>query len=478
MRMWHRELDLIDAVEAAERLRSRPEMAFLDSAMQHSELGCYSYVATDPFGTFAVRDGKAYWNEALLDEPPLVALRNLLGRYSCETSEGFPPFQGGCIGWFSYDFARRLETVAAPEYDVSLCDEVCLAFYDVVLAFDHAQGRCWLFSSGWPETDPDRQEARAQARLDVVARWLEAPSASAPSIAGWARSDMLWRSNFSRETYMAAVERVKGYILAGDIYQANIAQRFAASLPADFQHWPFYRRLRQANPAPFAAFLSFGVLSLASSSPERFLRLQGRHVEARPIKGTAKRSTDVELDASAARQLLHSEKDRAENIMIVDLMRNDLSRVCAPGTVEVPSLCGLESYASVHHLVSVVTGRLRDDIDGINLLQACFPGGSITGAPKLRSMDIIAEIEQYPRGAYCGAIGYIGFDGNLDMNIAIRTVSLLGRTAVFQAGGGITLLSDPAAEYAETLVKAQRIFAAFEGGGRNHLSPDWGTGCS
>ena len=255
---------------------------------------------------------------------------------------------------------------------------------------------------------------------------------------------------------------MKTYILEGDIFQANIAQRFRAACPARFDPLAFYERLRAINAAPFAAFLDFGDIAVASSSPERFLKVQGTRVETRPIKGTAPRSSDPAEDAKALGTLLASEKDRAENVMIVDLLRNDLSRVCRPHSVEVPVLCGPESYASVHHLVSVVTGELAPGKDALDLLAAAFPGGSITGAPKVRAMQIIAELERVPRGVYCGAIGYFGFDGAMDTNIAIRTVVFRNREASVHAGGGITLLSDPAAEYDETLAKVRRIFAAFE----------------
>ena len=458
--MWHREFDAIEAIEAAQRLSSCAGMAFLDSAMRHADLGRYSYLAVEPFGTFAVRQGATTWNDSQLSGAPLEALRGLLQKYRCESVPGLPPFQGGCIGYFAYDFARRLETLAEPKRSAALCDEACLHFYDVLLAFDHRQGRCWLIASGFPETDPDRRQARARLRLDMMARQLERQPEQTGASSPKGRA-IAWESNFSRETYIAAVERVKEYILAGDIYQANISQRFSATLPPNHDPWRFYRKLRKENPATFAAFLSFGALSLASSSPERFLRCRNGEVETRPIKGTEKRFDDIEQDRLAAVKLQTSEKDRAENVMIVDLMRNDLSRVCAPGTIEVPFLCALESYASVHHLTSVITGRLRENADALDLFQACFPGGSITGAPKLRAMDIITELEEQAREAYCGAIGYIGFDGSLDTNIAIRTIILRGRAAVFQVGGGITLLSDPAQEYDETLVKAQRIFATF-----------------
>ena len=272
-----------------------------------------------------------------------------------------------------------------------------------------------------------------------------------------------WQSNFSRDAYVATVQRVIELILAGDIFQANIAQRFSARLSSPLDPLALYCRLRALNPAPFAALLRYGKRIIASSSPERFLRLDGRYVETRPIKGTIRRSADPQADRQRAEFLLASEKDRAENLMIVDLLRNDLSRVCAAHSVEVPVLCGLESYASVHHLVSVVSGKLGDDHDAVSLLRACFPGGSVTGAPKVRSMEIIANVERIAREVYCGAIGFIGFSGQMDTNIAIRTVTIDDDLAVFHAGGGITAMSDPSTEYEETLAKAQRIFDAFRG---------------
>lgn len=257
------------------------------------------------------------------------------------------------------------------------------------------------------------------------------------------------------------MKHVIDLILAGDVFQTNIAQRFSARLPTAFDPLSFYCRLRSINPAPFGALLRHGNLTIASSSPERFLKLEGRHVETRPIKGTIARSADSKEDRRRAEILLASEKDSAENIMIVDLLRNDLSRVCTAHSIDVPALCGLESYASVHHLVSVVTGELAAEQDAVTLLRACFPGGSITGAPKIRSMEIIAEIEHVARQVYCGAIGFIGFDGHMDTSIAIRTATIHGDLAVFHAGGGITAMSDAEAEYEETLVKGQRLFDAF-----------------
>lgn len=455
--MMQAELDYAPALNAADALSALPGFAFLDSSGEHGALGRYSFIGVDPFGSFAVREGQPFWNGEALPEAPLAALRVLMRRFPAEAAGEFP-FTGGAIGYIAYDFGRRLEKLREPEERDTGLDEMRFDFYDLVLAFDHAEQRCVLFSSGFPEREEGPRRARAGARLEAARRWLAAPPAHP---AAWGGSAGEWRSNFTPAGYEAAVRRVQDYILAGDIYQANISQRFSRPLPADFDAWAFYRTLRAVNPAPFSAFLRSGEAAIASSSPERFLSCRGGVVEARPIKGTARRGDDAAQDARIANALLASEKDRAENTMIVDLLRNDLSRVCAPGTVQVPMLCGLETYSGLHHLTSAVTGALRQGFDAIGLLEAAFPGGSITGAPKLRAMDIITEIERAARGVYCGAIGYLGFDGALDLNIAIRTVTIRPGEARFSVGGGITLLSDPAAEYAETLTKARRIFEAF-----------------
>lgn len=463
--MMQVELDGVPAMDAAEALSGRPGFAFLDSAGDHGDLGRYSFAAADPFGTFSVKGGAAFWNGAPLAGPPLAELRGLLGRFRLRPGSRPVPFRGGCIGYIAYDFGRRLERLAEPADPRSPVDEMRFDFHDTVFAFDRREGRSFLFSSGFPETEASLRAARAEARAQEALQWLRAerkPRTHAARAAG------AWRSNFSPAGYEAAVARVRDYILAGDIYQANIAQRFACALPADYDPWAFYRTLRSVNPAPFGAFLRSGDVAIASSSPERFVKCAGGRIEARPIKGTARRDADPVRDAEIAAELLRSEKDRAENTMIVDLLRNDLSRVCAPGTVRVPTLCGLESYEGLHHLTSVVTGELKAGRDALDLLEASFPGGSITGAPKLRAMDIISGIEGVARGVYCGAIGYIGFDGDMDLNIAIRTVTFEPGAASFPVGGGVTLLSDPAAEHAETLTKAGRIFEAFRvhAGGR------------
>ena len=451
--MQVRQLEWIDPVAAAARLAALPHMSLLDSAKAHPTLGRYSYLAADPFGIFAVRDGRAAWNGVPENAPPLAALRRRLASSRIVPVDGLPPFQGGAIGALAYEFGWSVEGRSPPHPGTG--DDVHLAFYDVVLAFDHVDRACWLISSGLPAGDAARAH-RAATRLDA---FVEKLGRRPPAFGG--ASEIVWQPTITRESYAAGIERVQDYIRAGDIYQANIAQRFVADLPSGADPWSLYRALREENPAPFAAYLDCGARQILSSSPELFLRTDGRAVETRPIKGTARRHADEAQDAARRAALLESPKDRAENVMIVDLLRNDLAKVCEPTSVEVPALCGLESYAGLHHLVSVVTGTLRDGADALDLIAAAFPGGSITGAPKLRAMEIIAEIEGRARGIYCGAIGAIGFAGDVALNIAIRTLVIERGTIELRTGGGITILSDAAQEYEETLTKAHRMLSAF-----------------
>ncbi len=449
-----------DPFDAAQRLAERPGFAFLDSALAHPTLGRYSYIGIEPFGVFSSVVGETTWNGEALAMPPLEALRKLLAEFVFEPTPELPPFRGGAIGAIPYDFGWRLDGLELRGPHPEGREPLYFSFYDLVLAFDHVEHRAFVFSSGFPETDGLKRQARAVQRLDEMLAALETkpePLGKLPAVGDWT-------SNFTQAGYHAAVERVRTHILDGDIYQANISQRFTTKLPDGFSPFAFYAALRATNPAPFAAYLSCGDITIASSSPELLLRKRGSEIETRPIKGTIARSMDEAEDALRRATLLASEKDRAENIMIVDLLRNDLSRVSEPFSVEVPVLCGLESYAGVHHLVSVVTGHLAPGKDALDLIATSFPGGSITGAPKRRSMQIIAAIEQSPRGYYCGAIGFLGFDGSMDLNIAIRTAVIAEGEVKIQAGGGITRLSEPEAEYEETFAKVKRLFAAFSGG--------------
>ena len=485
-----------DPARCCELLEEWPYRLLLDSAARGTRLGRYSFLMADPVavvrskGTRTEYVAVASETVRLVGADVLTEVRALIAPHAAEPVAGLPPFQGGAAGYLAYDWGRTLERIPACRYDDLALPDVVLGIYDWVIAWDHDEARAWLISTGLPETSADGRAWRAELRAtDVRARLENAGSAASagqrssgesaasggsrnathsadgsdridapsyPVIGGWWDPRLGVRSAFTHDGYLDAVRRVRDYILAGDIFQTNLSQRFEALLAE--QPWELYLRLRQRNAAPFAAYFDTPEAEVLSASPERFLRVDvdGR-VETRPIKGTRPRGIGPEHDGALGRALTESAKDRAENLMIVDLMRNDLSRVCTPGTVRVPELFALERYATVHHLVSTVVGRLDPGHDALDLLGASFPGGSITGAPKVRAMEIIAELEPSQRSVYCGSIGYWSVTGALDTNIAIRTViAPRGRGKVyFNAGGGIVADSDPEQEYRETLDKAR-----------------------
>ncbi|MBI1966567.1 MAG: aminodeoxychorismate synthase component I [Gemmatimonadetes bacterium] len=443
-----------DPVEVCARFAGLPHLLLLDSAACLDRLGRHSFLCADPWRVI----------RSDVDSDPLSAVRAVLTPQRAEPVPGLPPFQGGAAGYIGYDWGRTLERLPPPRGDDLQLPALILGVYDWVITWDHSQGRAWIISTGMGDEGRGTSRMRAAKRLAAIRARLAAPSpfANHPSPVPRLPSPAV-TSNFTRKRFIAAVQRVRDYILAGDVFQVNLSQRLEAPLAG--APFDLYRRLRRANPAPFAAFLDFGDVVVASASPERFLRVDpsGR-VETRPIKGTRPRGSDPTDDTALARELAASEKDRAENVMIVDLLRNDLSRVCRPGTVRVPALCAVESYATVHHLVSTVTGELAPGRDAIDLLRAAFPGGSITGAPKVRAMEIISELEPTARGVYCGAIGYLSVTGAMDTSIVIRTCVVRGGWAYIQVGAGIVADSDPGREYQETLDKARGMIAALEEG--------------
>ncbi len=416
------------------------EAALLLSGEGFGEAGAFSFIGLDPAGRF--RFGP--------DEPgdPFALLRDALDRTRW-TGDGPPPvpFFGGWIGFLSYDLLHHLEEVprtAVRDHGFPLMD---LRFYPHVLAYDHARQvwtACVLEGQGGGARE-------AEALLD----WVDAPPA--PRAPGRALVGDL-ASNFTRRAYEAAVARVLEYIAAGDVYQVNLSQRFAGRLRVPALE--VARRLFDASPAPFSAFIHEGDRAIASSSPERFLRVRGDAVETWPIKGTRPRGRTPEEDARLRAELLDSAKDAAELTMITDLLRNDLGRVCRYGSVRVPEERILESFEQVHHTRSTVVGRLRAGLDRVDLLRATMPGGSVTGAPKIRATEIIDELEPTARGPYCGAVGWLGVDGSMDLNMPIRTVLVEGDRLSFQVGGGIVADSRPDLEYEETLHKARGILQA------------------
>lgn len=428
---------------------------FLDSARKGDAQGRYSFIALDPFQMFICKNGHVQIGTQKYEGNPFDLLAQELHQYSLPTIADLPPFQGGAAGILGYELGRYLEKLPEGQKDDLDFPELLMGFYDVVIGWDHHLAKVWVFSCGFPEQEPVLRMTRARQRLNWV---LELVSTVLPhNTTSFQIAKEKIHSTFEAQSYELAVEKVIEYIRAGDIFEANISQRFSTFLPSELAPFDLYCKLRHYNPAPFAAFMQYGNYALASASPERFLLLQKDKVQARPIKGTRPRHSSPEKDAALARELLNSEKDRAENVMIVDLMRNDLSRVCQPHTIGVPQLCGLESFATVHHLVSVVEGTLMPGENAVSLLKATFPGGSITGAPKIRAMEIIAEIEPTVRGPYCGSVGYIGFNGDMDLSITIRTFALNKNFVTFQTGGAITIDSDPHEEYEETLTKARAL---------------------
>jgi para-aminobenzoate synthetase component 1 len=450
-----------------------PRPLFLDSTIAHADLGRYSFLTADPFewidtrGNRVVVSGKSTPREA---SDPFAVLAKRLDLYRSEPIPGLPPFQGGAAGLLGYDLCHHLERVPRPKFDEFGVPDLAVGLYDWVLAYDRAAGRAWLISTGFPEHDPARRQRRAQRRLAAVKRRLTSfcanktrpldrpvsasvlcPQYPIPGLSGLT-------SNFDRAGYLDTVRRAIEYVHAGDCFQVNVAQRLL--YPATLPPLELYRRLRERNPAPFAGYFDLGEFVVASASPERFLRVRDGAVETRPIKGTRPRGRTSEEDEANRRVLLASAKDRAENIMIVDLLRNDLGRVCRYGSVRVPALCRLETYRTVHHLVSEVCGQLREGLGPVDLLRAAFPGGSVTGAPKVRAMEIIAELEPTARGPYCGSLGYLGFDGSMDTSILIRTFTLGRGWIQFPVGGGIVADSVPEREYEETWHKAEGLLRA------------------
>lgn len=462
-----RNVDFVNPVQVFQALADQPYLLFLDSADNNHPDSRFSYVMCNPAdvmtyqrGILSIRNRKGIY--PIENTHPFSFLKTYMQNFKApDYSEGglsFPPFRGGAAGFFGYDLGRTLEKMpGAAAYDPDLPDMI-IGLYECVYAYDHQNRQAFLIANA-------ENNAQAQEKIDsfesaIRQGFKDIKNTPPPEF------QPQWRENFTRSDYETILSKTIGYIHSGDIFQANITRRFDADLPDDFDTLAHYLHLRQVNPAPFSAYFSAEEegLVLASASPERFLSVdQNGIVQTKPIKGTRPVIADnPELDRVQIDDLLGSEKDRAENTMIVDLLRNDLSKTCDADSIEVEHLCALESFSSVHHLVSTVTGRLKLAQSALDVLQGCFPGGSITGAPKIRAMEIIEELEPARRGPYCGALGYIGFDGAMDTNILIRTLVYWKDMVSFQVGGGIVADSDPSAEFEETLTKAKGLLNSFK----------------
>jgi para-aminobenzoate synthetase component I len=424
-----------------------------------SQYGRYDILVAEPFITLVTRGKITTITQngvvETSEEDPFLLLKKLLQQYPAPKCDlpfagGGLPFSGGALGYFGYDLARRIEKLPTNAIAAEEIPEMMVGIYDWAIVVDHREQRSFLVSNALNAETHEKWHA-------LQAAWV-LPSSASILNAFEVKTSVI--SNLSESQYAKAFDKIKAYITAGDCYQVNLAQRFSAEVAGD--SWQMYKKLREISPAPFMAYMDLPLsekenFQVLSNSPERFIQVTGNHVETRPIKGTRPRSSNPEEDLANSNGLLTSEKDKAENLMIVDLLRNDLSK--SSEKVQVNQLFQLQSFANVHHLVSIIVAKLKAGKTAVDVLRSCFPGGSITGAPKLRSMQIIEELEPHRRGIYCGTIGYIGFDNNMDTNIAIRTAIVCKNKLSFYAGGGIVSDSEVLKEYTETLDKASSFTA-------------------
>ncbi len=467
----HRELELKPSTPGVVdqlfgKMSQLDHCVFLDSSINTQSatgqsLGRYSFLAAEPIE----------WIEMTNDcHQPFAQLRERTAHYNTVHLSALPPFQGGLAGLFSFDINRCLEKINPPKIDEFQIPLIAAGIYDVVVAIDHDADRIHIISQGWPEQTSKSRQQLANNRLKYFTDLLmssdqatehpatASPSPIVPEMAFPIDGPPGLYSNFTEPDYLQAVQRCIDYIFRGDLFQVNLAQRLLCE--AKISSRDLHQRMRRVNPAPFATYFDLNTAQIISASPERFLKVKNNRVETRPIKGTRPRTRFPEVDLPVGHQLTESEKDRSENIMIVDLMRNDLARVCQADSVHLTQCCELESYQSVLHLVSAVEGELKPECDVFDLLEASFPGGSITGAPKIRAMEIIQELEPTARGAYCGSLGYIDTNGNMDLNILIRTITAKDGWWQIPVGGGIVSQSNPKDEYRETWTKAAGMLKA------------------
>src|SRR5687768_2679385 len=461
--------DLLTPVSAFLKIAEHSDYAFLFESVEGGErVARYSFLGKDPFLVLKARDGKTIMDRSGVttesDEPFVPALRRLMAEFQSPFVPGLPRFTGGAVGFIGYDASPVFEPALRSAWqgaswngDRAREDEAGFMLFDTVLAFDHVKHRILIVANARITADEDLGALYqfACAKIQFLERELERSLSQRESNGGRAPEVL---SNQTRDHFETGVRTIKERIAAGDIYQAVLSQRFEADITAD----PFtvYRALRHVNPSPYMYFIRIGGLSIVGSSPEMLVRVEGRRAETHPIAGTRPRGTNEDEDLRLAEELKRNEKERAEHVMLVDLGRNDLGRVCRYGSVRVPQYMALERYSHVMHLVSTVDGTLADDQDHLDALVACFPAGTVSGAPKIRAMQILSTLEPTRRDVYAGAVGYIDFAGNLDFCIAIRTITIRDGVARVQAGAGIVADSNPAAEYEETRDKARALVQA------------------
>ncbi|MBI2471550.1 MAG: aminodeoxychorismate synthase component I [Planctomycetes bacterium] len=444
-------------LEAFYRFASQTNLFFLDSALPVKGISRYSFLGFQPFLIMKTKHRRITLSDKdgvlEIEGNPFEHLRELLKQFSLKNTTDLIPFQCGVVGYFGYDLCHFVERLPSKAIDDIGLPDMYMGFYDVIISYDNLLEKCYVIGVDF-SLDNTLEERMKQA-VDVLCRKSDSEFVSAGHSPSTKIPETTLRFNFTRERYLNAIRHIKDYISAGDVYQVNLSQRIEAHL--EMPPYELYKILRSVNPAPFSCYLNFDDVAIISSSPERFLNVHAKHVQTRPIKGTRPRGKNEKTDEIMKQALLSSPKDDAELTMIIDLERNDLGRVCDYGSVKVTERKVLETYPTVYHLVSTIEGDLHERYDLIDLLKATFPGGSITGAPKIRAMQIIDELEPTQRGVYTGAIGYIGFNGNVDLNIAIRTFIMKDKMVYFQVGSGIVADSDEEEEYEETMHKAKAL---------------------
>lgn len=436
---------MLDSFDIFSIFKNQPNIIYLDSSTNDTSLSKYSFIGINPFITIKYENNICKYNDTIVDMDIFVLLKKVIKDYSCNNNTPFPFISGG-MGYFAYDLARNIEKI--PEISKKIVDipDCYFNFYDNIIIYDHLNNKVYVSAMGIiesPEKSIEIIESKIKKGTKTVYNKL-------------LKDDIGFHSDFTEDTYVNAVEKMRNYIENGHIYITNMTHTFRCTL--NRKPYDIYKILHKINPSPFSAFMSLESFSVLCSSPERFISIRNNIVETRPIKGTRPRGNTKKEDLKFRSELLNSEKDKSELLMIVDLERNDISKVCKPHTVKVTELFKLEEYATVYHLVSTITGELEENNTAVDCIRACFPGGSITGAPKLRAMEIIEELEPVRRNIYTGCIGYLGFDGNCDTNIVIRTILMKDNNAYIGVGGGITWESNPKAEYQETLDKAKALF--------------------
>ena len=462
--------DMETPVSAYLKIASGSYSFLLESVEGGERLARYSFIGTDPYLTVRMQDGVAYANQRgykqeIAYEDPLMALQTFLSPYRPVDIPGLPRFLGGAVGYLSYEAVRYFEDLPTAPNDPNNDPDGVYMFVDTMVVFDHLERRVKVVSHVHLDSDTPLAEAydHAVAKIEALAGRLEAgrvqpPTTERPFPATTVRERA--EHNISREYYDSIIERAKEYIRAGDVFQVVLSQRVEVATPA--HPFTLYRALRTVNPSPFMFYLQMGDEQIVGASPEALIRLDHGVLTTHPIAGTRRRGSNEEEDVALEAELLGDEKERAEHVMLVDLARNDIGRVSKPGTVKVPVLLRTDRFSHVIHLVSHVTGELRDDLSAVDALRACFPAGTVSGAPKIRAMEIIAELEPDRRGFYSGCAGYVAYTGNMDMALSLRTVAVRDGRVYMQAGGGIVYDSTADYEFQETLNKMGAAMKAIE----------------